>query len=70
MTREDPHHWGPSPIAAAKRDQKQTTAQARAEALALDTQAVAAGTWPASAEILDALAHLADAIVWDLAVAS
>jgi hypothetical protein len=42
----------------------------RAQALALDTAAVAAGKWPASAEILDALAHLADAVVWDLAVAS
>lgn len=61
---------GASQIAVAKQDQQDSTAQARAEALALDTQAVAAGTWPASPEILDALAHLANAIVWDLAVAS
>jgi hypothetical protein len=47
-----------------------TAAGARAKALALDTAAVAEGIWPASEEILDALAHLADAVVWDLATAS
>jgi hypothetical protein len=57
-------------VAAAKRDHPQSTAELRASALALDTAAVAEGVWPASAEILDALAHLADAVVWDLAVAS
>jgi hypothetical protein len=44
--------------------------EARAKALALDTAAVAEGVWPASAEILDALATLADAVVWDLAMAA
>jgi hypothetical protein len=45
-------------------------AELRARALALDTAAVAEGIWPASSEILDALSHLADAVVWDLAVAT
>jgi hypothetical protein len=56
-------------ISAAQQDRPQNTAELRASALALDTAAVAEGIWPASAEILDALAHLAGAVVWDLAVA-
>ena len=43
-------------------------ARARAEALALSTAAVAEGIWPPSAPILDALAGLASAVVWDLHV--
>jgi hypothetical protein len=55
-------------VAVAKRDHEQSTAELRASALALDTAAVAAGKWPASAEILDALAELSAAVVWDLHV--
>src|ERR1017187_3162902 len=44
-------------------------AAARADALALATAAVAEGIWPVTPEMLDELSHLAQAIVWDLAVA-
>jgi hypothetical protein len=70
MTRESAPKRGASQTTAAKRDRSQCTAELRAEALALNTAAVAEGIWPATPEMLDALSHLADAIVWDLAVAS
>jgi hypothetical protein len=53
-------------VDAAQRDHEQSTAELRASALALDTAAVAEGRWPATAEILDAIAHLSAAVVWDL----
>lgn len=57
---------GASQITAAKRDRGQCTAGCRAEALALDLTAVAAGKWEPTPIVLDALAGLAWASVWDL----
>ena len=70
MTRKSPPHGGPSPIVLAKGDREQTTAQARAEALAVDLSAVAAGYWLPTPIMLEALAELTWATAWDLAVAS
>ena len=53
-------------VAVAKRDHEQSTAELRASALALDTAAVAAGRFPATPQVLDALAELSAAVVWDL----
>jgi hypothetical protein len=61
---------GASQIAGANQDQRHSTARARAEALALDLSAVAEGIWSPSQGMLDALAELAWAAAFDLAVAS
>jgi hypothetical protein len=53
-------------VAVAKRDLQQSTAERRAATLAVATAAVAEGVWPASTEILNALARLSAAVVWDL----
>jgi hypothetical protein len=45
-------------------------AELRAEALAVVLTATAAGVWETTPELLDALAHLAWAAVWDLAAAA
>jgi hypothetical protein len=68
--RENAPCGGVSPITAAKRDQSKCTAALRAEALALDLEAVAAGKWDPTPTVLDALCALAWATVWDLAVAA
>jgi hypothetical protein len=72
MMRESPPPGGASPILAAQRDHKQSTATAaaRAEALAIDLSALAAGVWLPTREILDALVLLARANAWDLRVES
>lgn len=45
-----------------------TTAKQRASALAVDLSAVAAGIWPPTPSLFDALANLASATAWDLCV--
>lgn len=42
------------------------TAKRKAEALELNAAALAEGIWPVTPPILDALARLAAAVVWDL----
>lgn len=69
MTRESGPKAAPQ-IAGANQDRAQSTAQARVEALAVDLAAVAEGIWSPSQEMLDALAELAWAAAFDLAVAS
>jgi hypothetical protein len=61
---------GASPITAAKRDQSKCTAELRARALALVLTAIACGKWAATPEILDALADLGWAVVWDFETAA
>ena len=45
------------------------TAKRKAEALELNAAALAEGIWPATPQILDSLARLAAAVVWDLEMA-
>jgi hypothetical protein len=64
MTRESALTGAPQ-IAAAKRDQDHSIA--RAEALAFNLTAMAAGALPSTQRALDAVAALSHAVLWDLA---
>ena len=57
-------------VLAAKREHRHSIAEMRAEALAFNLTAMAAGALPSTQRALDAVATLGHALVWDLAAAS
>ena len=68
MNAEDAPTGGASDIFAAAKQHRDSTAQARAEALAFDLSALAAGVWLPTPEILDALAAVGWAVAFDMHV--